>query len=299
MNEIYIEQNKPENLKLICAFRQSYYKAKQLLLAQIYITVILTVCFSTAKFLLTLIDIDINAYAVIYSVFVFMVDFFLLQPMISSKRTDGAKIQEEFDGNVFKMPWNKIIVGKKVEKEDIDLLHEKYVDRLLGDIEKCKDWYPEEYKVLEMKRAVLSCQKTSLVYDIKLRKKFKVLIIRNTILLSLLVMTLCLVKDLSMNSFLIYVILPLLPVVILAKKLHLEHEKSIKASSDLKTMIDDIQSKDEDITMEDLKAVQTKIFNNRKDSALIPEKLYNKLRDKLEKQMHLHAASETETAEQV
>lgn len=298
MNEIYIEQNKPENLKLICAFRQSYYTAKRLLLAQIYITVILTVCFSTAKFLLTLIDIDFAAYAVIYSVFVVIVDFFILQPMISSKRTEGAKIQEEFDNNLFKLPWNKILVGKKVEKEDIDLLHDKYVSRLHGNIEKCKDWYPEEYKVLEMNRAVLSCQKTSLVYDIRLRKRFKVLIVRNTILLSLLVTTLCLVKDLSMNSFLVYVVLPLLPVVVLAKKLHMEHEKSIKASSDLKSMIDDIQAKHEEITIDDLKAVQTKIYSNRKDSALIPEKLYNRLRNKLEKQMHIHAASETEKAEQ-
>ncbi len=75
MNEIYIEQNTPRNLKLICAFRQSYYKAKQLLLAQIYITVLLTVCFSTAKFVLTLASIDVSAYAVLYSVFVFIIDF--------------------------------------------------------------------------------------------------------------------------------------------------------------------------------------------------------------------------------
>jgi hypothetical protein len=294
MNEIYIEQNKPENLKLICAFRQSYYKAKQLLLTQIYITVVLTVCFSTAKFLLTLIDKNAAAYAVVYSVFVFIVDFFVLQPMISCKRTDGAKIQEEFDNNLFKLPWNKITVGKKVEKEEIDLLNESYVNRLHGNIKKCKDWYPEEYKVFDMHKAVLCCQKTSLVYDIKLRKKFKFLIVRNTALLSLLVITLCLIKDLSVSSFLIYVVLPLLPVIVLAKKLHAEQEKSIKASSELKSMIDDIQAKNEEISVEDLKAVQTKIYYNRKDSALIPEKLYNRLRDKLEKQMHIHAAGEIE-----
>jgi hypothetical protein len=298
MNEIYIEQNKPENLKLICAFRQSYYKAKRLLLAQLYITVILTVCFSTAKFLLKLIDLDIAAYAVVYSVFVIILDFFILQPMISGKRTDGAKIQEEFDSNLFNLPWNKIAAGKKVEKEEIDLLNEDYIKRLHGNIEKCKDWYPEEYRVFDMNRAVLSCQKTSLVYDIRLRRRFKFLIVRNTAILSLLVMTLCLIKDLSINSFLVYVVLPLLPVTALAKKLHSEHEKSIKASSDLKGMIDDIQAKNEEISIEDLKAVQTKIYNNRKDSALIPEKLYNRLRDKLEKQMHIHAASETKKAEQ-
>lgn len=293
MNEIYKDQNIPRSLKLICAFRESYYKAKKLLLAQIYITVILTACFSTAKFVLTLAGIDISAYAVLYSVFVFVVDFFILQPLISGKRTDGAKLQEEFDSDVFKLSWNKIIAGKKVENETTDLLNDAYLHRTKGSMDKCKDWYPEEYKVLEMNKAVLSCQKTSLIYDIKLRKRFKFLISRNTILLSILVALLGLLQDLSIHSFLLYVILPLLPVFVLAKKLHYEHEKSIKASADLKALIDDIQTKAADISIDDLKAVQTKIYTNRKDSALIPEKLYNKLRKNLEKEMHLHAVSET------
>lgn len=292
MNEIYIEQNIPENIKIICSFKQSYYLAKRWLLIQIYITVILTVCFSTAKFLFTLVNVDIAAYAALYSVLVFIVDFFILQPLISKRRTDGAKLQEEFDCNVFKLQWDKIICGKKVEHDVIDLLHSDYINRVKGDIEKCKNWYPEEYKVFELNRAILACQKTSLIYDIKLRKRFNSLIVRNTVLLSVLVATLCLIKDLSVQSFLLYVVLPLLPVVILAKKLYNEHEKSIKSSAELKSMIDDIQAKDNPITENDIKSVQVKIFANRKDSALIPEKVYNKLRDKLEKQMHMHASSE-------
>lgn len=292
MNEIYIDQNTGKSIKLICAFRQAYYKAKKLLLLQIYVTVILTVCFSTAKFVLTLAGIDISAYAVVYSVFVFIIDFFVLQPMISSKRTDGAKIQEEFDSEVFKLPWNKIAAGKKVDAEEIDILNDAYLTRTKGNIDKCKDWYPEEYKILEMNKAVLACQKTSLVYDIKLRKRFKFLIVRNVIILSLLVALLGLFQDLSWQSFLLYVVLPLLPVFVLAKKFHSEHEKSIKASADLKALIDDIKEKNNEINFEDLKTIQTKIYNNRKESALIPEKLYNKLRIKLEKEMHLHATTE-------
>lgn len=292
MNDIYAEQNKPENIKIICSFRQSYYLAKRLLLTQIYITVILTVCFSTAKFLFTLVNVDIAAYAVLYSILVFFVDFFILQPLISKRRTDGAKLQEEFDCNIFKLQWDKIIAGKKVERDVIDVLHSDYLHRVKGDIEKCKDWYPEEYKVFDMNRAILACQKTSLIYDIKLRKRFNFLIVKNTVLLSVLVATLCLIKDLSIQSFMLYVVLPLLPAVILAKKLYNEHEKSIKSSADLKSMIDDIQAKDSPITVNDLKSIQAKIFTNRKDSALIPEKVYNKLRDKLEKQMHMHASSE-------
>ena len=293
MNDIFIEQNKPENIKIVCSFRQSYYLAKRLLLAQIYVTVILTVCFSSAKFLLTLASIDIAAYAALYSVLVFIIDFFILQPLISKRRTDGAKLQEEFDCNVFKLQWDEIIAGKKVDRDLIDVLSTDYKNRVNGEVSKCKDWYPEEYKVFEMNRAIFACQKTSLVYDIKLRKRFNFLIVRNTILLSVLLATLCLIKDLYIQSFMLYVVLPLLPAVILAKKLHNEHEKSIKCSADLKTLIEDIQAKDCPITANDIKSVQAKIFTNRKDSALIPEKAYSKLRDKLEKQMHIHASNET------
>lgn len=294
MNNIHIDQNKPENIKLVCAFRESYYKAKKLLLVQIYLTVILTVCFSIAKLVFTLLDIDVAAFAITYSLFVLVIDFLVLQKMISRKRTDGAKIQEQFDSNLFRLSWNKIVTGKQVETEEIDLLNEAYLKRNNSDTSKCSDWYPPEYNVLDMNKAVLSCQKTSLVYDIKLRKKFKTLITYNAIALSLFVIVLCLFKDLSLRSFLIYAILPLLPVVALAAKLHAEHEKSIKASSELKTVIDDIQAKNQEITAEDLRNVQTRIYHNRKDSALIPERFYNRLRNLLESQMHTHAASETE-----
>lgn len=296
MNNIHIDQNKPENIKLVCAFRESYYKAKKLLLIQIYLTVILTVCFSIAKLVFTLLDIDVAAFAITYSLFVLIIDFLVLQKMISSKRTDGAKIQEQFDSNLFRIPWNKIATGKQVESEEIDLLNEAYLKRNNSDTSKCSDWYPPEYNVLEMNKAVLSCQKTSLVYDIKLRKKFKTLITYNAIALSLFVIVLCLFEDVSLRSFLIYAILPLLPVVALAAKLHAEHEKSIKASSELKTVIDDIQAKNQEITAEDLRNVQTRIYHNRKDSALIPERFYNRLRNLLESQMHTHAASETKKA---
>lgn len=293
MNDIYIEQNKPETIKIICSFRQSYYLAKQLLLTQIYITVILTVCFSTAKFLFTIVNVDIAAYAALYSVLVFIIDFFILQPLIGKRKTDGAKLQEEFDCIVFKLQWDKIIAGKKVDRDVIDVLNSDYLKRVKDNTEKCKDWYPEEYKFFEMNKAILACQKTSLVYDIKLRKRFNFLIVRNTILLSVLVATLCLINDLSIQSFMIFVVLPLLPAVILAKKLYNEHEKSIKSSADLKSVIDDIQAKDTPVTVDDIKSVQAKIFTNRKESALIPERVYNRLREKLEKQMHMHALSET------
>ena len=292
MNDIFIQQNKPENIKIVCSFRQSYYLAKRLLLAQIHITVILTVCFSIAKFLFTLVSINIAAYAALYSVIVFIIDFFILHPLISKRRTDGAKLQEEFDCNVFKLQWDKIFAGKKVDRDLIDKLSTDYIHRMDGQVSKCKDWYPEEYKVFEMTRAILACQKTSLVSDIALRKRFIFLVVRNTILLSVLVATLCLIKDLSIQSFMLYVVLPLLPGIILAKKLHNEHEKSMKCSTDLNTMIEDIQAKDNPITSNDIKSVQAKIFNNRKDSALIPEKFYNKLREKLEKQMQIHASNE-------
>jgi hypothetical protein len=293
MNDIYIDQNKPENVKIVCSFKQSYYLAKRLLLAQIYITVILTVSFSTAKFVLTLVNVDIAPYAALYALVVFIMDFFILQPLISKKRTDGAKLQEEFDCNVFKLDWDNIMAGKRVERDLIDVLHSDYLERTKGDIEKCKDWYPQEYKVFEINRAILACQKTSLIYDIRLRKRFNFLIVRNTILLSVLVATLCLIKDLSLQSFMLYVVLPLLPAVILAKRLYNEHEKSIKSSAELKSMIEDIARKNKPISLSDIKSIQAKIFTNRKDSALIPEKVYNRLRDKLEKQMHSHAASET------
>lgn len=292
MNSIYLDQNVPENIRLICSFRESYYLAKKILLIQIYITVLLTVCFSTVKFLFTLIKIDIAVYAGLYSLLVFIIDFFILQPRISKYRTEGAKLQEEFDHNVFKFQWNKMITGDHVEREIVSLRHLDYLKRVNGDLEKCQDWYPEEYKFLEINQAILSCQKTSLVYDIALRKRFNTLIVRNTILLSLFVATLCLINDLSLNAFILYVVLPLLPALILAKKLHQEHEKSIKASNDLKAMIDTIQLKDDTISLADLLAIQTKIFHSRKDSALIPERIYNKLRDKLEKQMHVHASIE-------
>jgi len=300
MNTLNLDiQNTTDNIHRLAAQKELYNIGKKIFLLQFILTVPVTIALSLTKVLLTIFfHIDIAWLPGVYGLVLTIFDLTVIQGAISNRRTEAAKIQEAFDTSVFDLPWNKFVAGKKPEIEVINKYFRKLERRdKTGDIiNKLYNWYPQEVAQTTVLKAILICQKSSINYDFSLRERFKKIIFISASITFLLLIAFALIENLSIRPAFVQVILPFLPVLTLTIKQHQEHSKSNKNLQELKSYLDEhIQSTgmEDNLSVEVIRNIQNRIYMNRRDSPLIPERLYNKLRNSLEKEMHDNAASLT------
>lgn len=287
MNEINDLQNKPENLKYVKASKVLYTKAKRAFWYQILITVILTVIFSFLKLIpKENMAVDLTPYIGILSILISFSDVIFFNTYISGLRTSGAKAQEIFDCNVYKMEWNAINSGSKPDNATINESVSDYVADLKAPIE---NWYDIDLKGLSKERAILLCQETNLYYDGKLREHFKTANVILCVAIFALSLGIAIFVDIKVSDYITTVLLPILPMVVLTVKIVMENRKSLATSTDLKKLVLQIKAKPQEPTMSELRAIQDKIYCNRKDSSLVPNWYYKWRRTGLENSMKANA----------
>jgi hypothetical protein len=290
MNNILTNQNKPENILKLAAQRQLYKKAKKYFIIQIFITVPVTIILSFLKMIPSgYLGFNIVAVAAFFGAFITIADILIGHFVVSNYKCKAAKVQEEFDCDVYEMNWDKISVGKKVPREIINEF-----GRIYKDIPGLPlvDWYPVEIVGMSKEKAIFVCQKTNLYYDKSLRNKYVWTIGSTGLLILGIIVTSSLVGNPSFGDFMTQVFAPFLPILILSLKIIIEHFKSVKALGELNATVSSLSDSFNDPSMKNLRLVQTRIYVSRKDSPLVPDFFYNKKRKKLENNMHINAASE-------
>jgi hypothetical protein len=290
MENILTRQNREENINRLCAQKQLYIKAKRIFILQIILAVPVTVLLSLTKVILGLFSVDVSSYVLVYGMSLSLMELLLINLVINDLKKTAAKVQESFDCLVYEMEWNNFIVGKKPSKEVITRNANEF-KASGGDVSKLADWYPIEFAHLPLRKSILLCQKTNLNYDISIREAFKkrVLIVAGITLVVLVICTL--IGDLSFQDFITRVVASFLPVFILATKIVIENNKTMKNAEELRAAIETLLEDESSITDKALRSVQDKLYLSRKDGALIPEFFYDKIRDRLEKEMHDNAAA--------
>lgn len=159
MNNIKTLQDTPENLKLMAAQRVAYQRAKDSFAKQIILTMAFAVLFNFIRLIPKDKIESFLPYIVLFSVTVSLVEVLYFLGRISMLRTNGAKIQEEFDCNVYEMRWNKVNSGSKVGKAFINDQVKRYKFNPKSPIE---NWYDIDLSGLSQERAILLCQETNL-----------------------------------------------------------------------------------------------------------------------------------------
>ena len=128
-------------------------------------------------------------------------------------------------------------------------------------------------------------------YDTSIRKSLRNRIYFLTGITFLILLIIGLLSNSSLTNFLLQFIVTSLPVFTVSAKLIMEQNKTIKNAEELKSTIESLQEKKDQITIDNLRSIQDKIYNSRKDSSLIPEFYYDRVRNKLEKEMHKNAST--------
>lgn len=161
MNKINQKQNEKVFIDYLKAQRVAYSQCKTYQfvdLISVLIAIILPI--------IGLINSDyvnfLGAFGVIWTIIYLVVEHFR-----KNKSQQGAKIQEQFDTELFEIPWNEVLCKNKVNKDIQTDLAKRYKANDLSD------WYSKEIgSDIPREIAVLLCQRINFSWELNLRKKF-------------------------------------------------------------------------------------------------------------------------------
>jgi hypothetical protein len=290
---IALEQNSDHNLRLLAAQRQLYSEAKRLRLWRLIGSIGLAIIAPFVLYFQPTWGIALAAFGAIWLV----VDRLLLKRVEVQKVKQAAAIQEEFDTELFKLPWNRMLVGSKVTPELISLA----VHRYKGSYEKLRNWYPDTGSVLYPLN-VLICQRINLVWDWQLRRRYAIGVASLTVTYVLLLIAFAIATDRLVIDFLLGLLFPALSAVVEGIEVAGNHSRIANEKEETATEILALWEqglKDHNnVSRNKCRNIQDCIYQYRSDGPLVPDWWYNRLRDKYEVDMYATAAKLIKEAEE-
>lgn len=281
MNSIDEIQNKDTSLQKLAAQRRAYSEAKWIFFFRSVSAIFVAIAFPLLSESLPNLKNWFTASAVAY----IAIDFFL-KKMESKKRTDGAKIQEAFDSEVYGMRWNSFAVGGKPDGEIVGGYFTKV--QKLG-FEPLKNWYPNNLSELPIGVARTICQRANIWWDSGLRIWYARL---NLIILIVLSTGILWVnKDKTVASSIIF-FASFVPLFKLLLEEYISHTESAKRLTELKEQINaqlDSALRVDDIDEYTSRSIQDEIFRHRNNVTSIPNWFYGLLKNRYEKLMGFSA----------
>ena len=196
---IFEHQNTPAKLKLLAAQRHFYTQAKQLQCWRVLGTIGLAAIAPLISYILP----DSRMILAIIGGVWFLVSRLILEDIEAKKIKQAATVQEQFDVELFGLPWNKVLVDDKVSPELINYAAADFK----GDTEKLKDWYADTGNI-PYPLDVLLCQRSNLVWDWRLRRHYALIVSILTALLFGLGIVLAILTNLTLLDYLLALLIP-------------------------------------------------------------------------------------------
>lgn len=259
MSEISTQQNLDHNIDLLVAQRFYYSRAKKLRNLRLIISVVFALVPPFILFTVPNWATTIGTIGGVWALFAF-----LLKTLFEdSNITKAAKVQEEFDVSLFKIPWNKVLVGDKIPHEDVNYAKKKF----WGNKETLKDWYSDvsgfPYPV-----DVLLCQRNNLVWDWRLKRRYSIGFFVIAIAYFILTLILCSAFELKISEYIAMFFLPALSGYFLALDEGKDHLKASNKLRDLEKKLNDLLeiaiTDHSKLGIKDLRQIQDCIFDFRK-----------------------------------
>lgn len=285
IEKISIAQNQEGQLLRLAAQRQLYATAKKIFVAQLIISVPVAI----ASAILVAGIPESKEYVAIWGFIAVMADILLLNPWLKRVREQAAKIQEVFDCEVLGLPWNGIKAGKKPDPELVHEQAEKY-KKWQMKMPPLVDWYSPKVDELPVQLGRIACQRSNCWWDAKQRRLYAKWIIGSIIAMIITVFLLALVNDLTLADFMMKVVAPLSPCLVVGIRQFFEQTDSANRLDGLKEHCEKIWEKSfppcsAEAAMLNARNLQDEIFENRRKSPFVFDALFKRLRDKYEKQM--------------
>jgi hypothetical protein len=217
----------------------------------------------------------LGAFGVIWTII-----YLVVENLRKNKSQQGTKIQEQFDTELFEIPWNDVLCKNKVNKDiQVDLAKHYMKNDLI-------DWYSKEIGAeLPREIAVLLCQRINFSWELKLRKKFVLSLVTVLIIYYGVILASSIFVNLGFLDTLI-----LLAPTISFLMYGVQNVGALKSQSKSKEeYLDLIDSKIQDYALNKaipdntfLRQIQDVIFNQRNFLEKIPDWFYNRFKEENE-----------------
>lgn len=283
MNLINNRQNEPASIAKLAAQRFTYTRAKKLFTWQVLITGPLSILLIVVGLKFQI----IKYYAAILGLVIFLADLFIIEPTLKKLKKTAALIQEEFDCYVLQLTWNKI-KGSKLDPYYIQSSHSKFgLDKKPDSL---FNWYPEFREATSIEISRVICQRSNCNWDASQRRVFANILV---VLLCVFVVAVFIAAKyyaLSVEDFMLLVVIPALPLIKLLLTQNREHREALLKLENLKGHLEELWARTllnpSDTTLAtSSRIIQDEIFELRKRSPLVFDFIFSFLRSKLEGQM--------------
>lgn len=270
MNQIVIKQNSDNSKRLLRASSVAYSNAKKAEVKITYFVIFLAVAYPISYFLIT----DER-----FKLFLFAVSFFLtiiiqiFSDSLKGNTTKGAIIKEEFDTELFSLPWKSTL--KKLDHAEISSLAYKYK----GD--DINDWYsPNISENIPHNTTIAIMQHSNTSWDIELRSIYR------RCLLTMLSLYSCALLVLfgyyNTNAITIFLLLfSILSFYTHFISLISGHKSAIDRRSEISKHLDEIILKKQEISINELRDIQDEIYISRQESAKVPNFFFRLYKTKI------------------
>lgn len=284
-NNIVELQNKPENIKMLKAMHHLYSKVGVVTNYYFIFCVLVPIVISFAKPFISSDDYQVLFHSMIAYNLLSLIVGLWLECKIKKERVLAAKIQQQFDCNVFELQWNKYTFGTQPSLEDINSNVKSSND------EDFINWYDREVDTVDRMLAVIICQRINLTYDVALRKKFLsyITLICSIIFIAIMVVAFC--ENEGLRTTIVFVAVPLIPIIRWFFSTRKANSNNMEKCERIKKIIDDYLEKyrNNGVVFNDIDLceIQNCIYEHRKTAFKIPDFIYNKMRSKQEEATHI------------
>ncbi|AZN40404.1 S-4TM family putative pore-forming effector [Paenibacillus albus] len=200
----------------------------------------------------------------------------LLQELEKKITRRAATIQEEFDTSLFELPWRDRLVGRKASPEQVAHASQRFK----GDRSKLLDWYtglnaPSHFL------NVLLAQRSSLAWDVKLRKRYAILVGVLSLVYLITTITICWRSDLK--TYILTMLIPSASILLHGITTCSEHwRRALSCEEVVQDLLELYRIKARNLErdiLHECREFQDFIFLKRCDITLIPNKIYWLSRD--------------------
>jgi len=288
-NTIFHDQNTPRQLERLAAQRYLYSTAKHFLTGRLFLDLVSPIGLAVIVALYP----GFGIYGALIALLILVSDFYL-ESLQSSKREQAAGVQELFDCELLDLPHQDLIAINIPDTVEIMEAAEKY-KRSDPTYKALKNWYPSEVDALPLYLARLVCQRINCLWDVQLRRRYLERVGIIFFILCVIVITVALVRGLTVSNFLLVIVAPLLPAIGWIIREFRGQNEAIRRKDTLKRYAEELwtDALKKRVPVEEIerksRGLQDQIYTNRCSNPLILDAFYKHLLPKNETQMNRSA----------
>ncbi|MBU9579630.1 hypothetical protein KTE26_14445 [Ralstonia mannitolilytica] len=290
INNIPTEQAKPDLVRLIWARDHTYKRAK--LTQGIFVSASIALPVVSALFSGSYPH--WKPFLAFFGLCLLFTDVAVLDRLQKERLKRGAKLQEEFDTKVFRLPWNNFVAGDKVSPEDVNEATAKPLsDERRNQIE---TWYESCVAQVPLHVGRLICQRTNITYDSRLRRRYGNNLLLATVFVGIVLLAIALAIDPKFGDVIMTFAVPFTPVMTWALREHRRQVDTANALQNLQSEVKKLWTKvlsaasPHDLAIGS-RELQDAIYQHRASAPLVFDWVYRRMRSRNEQEAH-HAAEE-------